>query len=181
MRRKEKEITNREDILRIIKKCNVINLGIHNGEYPYVITKNYGCEEGGEIRLYFHGASEGKTPDLLRKNNKVGFMIYHNLGVDIGKTVCGSTSFFESVCGYGDIEFLEEKEDIERALRVLLRQSNDMRMDPFHIEKFKKMAVYALHVKELTCKISGKDAAAQYQNWANAIINEATAKGNREK
>ena len=133
MRRKEKEITIREKILEVLKSCSVINLGINDGEYPYVITYNYGfvdAEEG--LVLYFHGASEGKTPDLLRANNKVGFIIYNDYGVEIGETVCGSTTHFESVCGYGSVEFIMDPVEIDKALRVLIQHDGDMRMDDFH-------------------------------------------------
>ncbi len=45
-----------------------------------------------ELILYFHGASEGKTYDLLKENGKVGFAIYKDNGVQILETVCRSKS-----------------------------------------------------------------------------------------
>lgn len=171
MRRKEKEVLDHNLIMDVLKRCSVINLGINDGDYPYVITYNYGFNDSENgLEIYFHGASEGKTPDLLRKNNKVGFIIYNDYGIDIGKTVCGSTTLYESVCGYGEVEFLDTPEMIEKALRVLIRHANDMRMDDFHAEHFKKMAVYRLKVKEYTCKVANQDTAAMYQNWANRTI-----------
>ena len=171
MRRKEKEVLDHDQIMEVLKRCSVINFAMHNGEYPYVQTMNFGfadTEDG--LKIYFHGASEGKTPDLLRENNKVGFIIYRDYGVDIGKTVCGSTTLFESVCGYGDVTFLETAEELNDALRVLIQHAGDMRMDNFHAEHFKKMAVYRLDVKEYTCKVASTDTAAMYQNWANKTM-----------
>ncbi len=171
MRRKEKEVLDHQEIMEVLKRCSVINLGLHDGEYPYVITYNYGFYDGPEgLEIYFHGASEGKTPDLLRANNKVGFIIYRDYGVDIGKTVCGSTTLYESVCGVGEVEFLTEPQMIEKALRVLIRHAHDMRTDDFHAEHFKKMAVYRLKVTSYACKVATKDTAAMYQNWANRTM-----------
>ncbi len=171
MRRKEKEILDHDLIMDVLKRCRVINLAINDGVYPYVITYNYGFNDSKDgLEIYFHGANEGKTPELLRKNNKVGFIIYNDYGVDIGKTVCGSTTLYESVCGYGEVEFLDTPEMLEKALRILIRHANDMRTDSFHADHFKNMAVYRLKVKEYTCKIANPDTTAMYQNWANRTI-----------
>ena len=165
-----------EKIIEVLTRCSVINLGIHNDEYPYVITYNYGFIDTPQgLELYFHGASEGQTPDLLRENNKVGFIIYNDYGVDIGQTVCGSTTLYESVCGTGKVEFLSDPQDVETALRVLIRHAHDMRMDDFHAEHFKKMAVYRLKVASYSCKVASTDTAAMYQNWANKTLSGETS------
>lgn len=174
MRRKEKEVLDHNQIMEVLKRCSVINFAMHNGDYPYVQTMNFGFADTKDgLKIYFHGASEGKTPELLKKNSKVGFIIYRDYGVDIGKTVCGSTTLFESVCGYGDIHFLETPEEMNDALRSLIQHTGDMRTDDFHVEHFKKMAVYRLDVKEYTCKVASTDTTAMYQNWANKTMNSA--------
>ncbi len=171
MRRSEKEITDKSEILEVLKRNNVIVLGLHDGDYPYVIAYNYGFEDTEDgVYLYFHGANEGQTPDLLRADARVGFMIYHEYEIEIGKTVCGSTTHFESICGTGTVEFIHDAESLERALRVLIRQCGDMRMDNFHAERFTKMAVYRLKVKELACKEANVKSSAMYQNWANRTV-----------
>ena len=171
MRRNEKEVTDRNEILEVLKRNDVIALGLHDGDYPYVIAYNYGFEDTEDgLYLYFHGANEGKTPDLLRQDPKVGFMIYHEYDIDLGKTVCGTTTHFESICGNGEVEFLHDAEGLERALRVLIRHCGDMRMDDFHVERFKNMAVYRLKVKELACKAATVKSSAMYQAWANRTL-----------
>lgn len=176
MRRKEKEVLEHQKIMETLTRCSVINLGLHDGDYPYVITYNYGFWDGPEgLEIYFHGANEGKTPDLLRADSRAGFIIYNDYGVDIGKTVCGSTTLYESVCGTGEVEFLSDPELIEKALRILIRHSHDMRTDDFHLEKFKNMAVYRLKVSSYTCKVASADTAAMYQNWANRTMAGETA------
>ena len=74
MRRKDREIKDLNDIMAIIKKCDVCNLAFFDEEYPYIVPLNFGVTLlDGTITLYFHGANAGKKLDLIKKNNKVGF------------------------------------------------------------------------------------------------------------
>lgn len=44
MRRKDREIKNPEEILAIMKQCDVCNIAFFDEEYPYVIPLNFGVE-----------------------------------------------------------------------------------------------------------------------------------------
>lgn len=160
MRRHDKEVLDHDQIIKVLEQCRTISFAMHDGDYPYVTTMNFGfADKTDGLKLFFHGAKEGKTPDLLRRNNKVGFMIYRDLGEVIGKTVCTSDTIFESVCGYGDVHFLEDPAEVDEALRAVIRQSGDLRPDEFHPERFSsRLAVYRLDVKEYTCKVARREA-----------------------
>ena len=61
MRRKDREIKDRQEILEVMKRCDVCRLALHDEEFPYIVPVNFGMEVmDGEITLYFHGATEGK-------------------------------------------------------------------------------------------------------------------------
>lgn len=160
MRRHDKEILDHEQIIRVLEQCRVINFAMHDGDYPYVQTMNFGfADKPDGLKLFFHGAGEGRTPDLLRRDNRVGFMIFRDLGEVIGRTVCTSDTVFESVCGCGDVHFLTDPAEVDEALRAIIRQSGDRRPDAFHPERFHgRLAVYRLDVKEYTCKAAKRDA-----------------------
>ena len=62
MRRKDREITDKQDILEVMRKCDVCRIALHNGDYPYVVPLNFGLQVEKDMPvLYFHGALEGKN------------------------------------------------------------------------------------------------------------------------
>ena len=120
MRRSDREIKDFDDIVRVIKKCDVCRLALHDEEYPYILPLNFGMYVSNkEITLYFHGADEGKKYELIRNNNKVSFEMdcSHRLITDKSKGSC--TMEFESVIGNGVIEFVDEEEKTQ-ALDILM-------------------------------------------------------------
>ena len=74
MRRKDREITDFDEMMKIIAKCDTCRLAMFDDEFPYIIPLNFGTDiENGQLYLYFHSAKEGTKLDLIRKNNKVTF------------------------------------------------------------------------------------------------------------
>lgn len=131
MRRKDKEVTEREGILDIMRRCDVCRLALHDEEYPYILPLNFGVHVLEEqITLYFHGATEGKKYELLRRNNRVGFEMdcSHKLVIDPIKGFC--TMQYESVIGHGVIEMVTDAEEKTFALGCLLRQYQTEREIP---------------------------------------------------
>ena len=69
MRRSDREITDRNEILQVMERCDVCRLALNDGEYPYILPLNFGMEQAGEqIILYFHGATEGKKLNLIARD-----------------------------------------------------------------------------------------------------------------
>ena len=48
MRRKDREITDREEILAIIRKCDVCRIALNDGDYPYIVPLNFGLDVQGD-------------------------------------------------------------------------------------------------------------------------------------
>ena len=72
MRRKDREITDREEIRAILERARVLHLGINAGGRPYVVPLHYGLAwSDGLPVFYVHGAREGRKLDLLRRDNRV--------------------------------------------------------------------------------------------------------------
>lgn len=44
MRRKDREVTDINEILDIVEQAKVLHLGMLDGEYPYVVAMHYGYE-----------------------------------------------------------------------------------------------------------------------------------------
>ena len=119
MRRKDREISSREEIIRIIQEEGICRLAIKDEPYPYIVPMNYGIEiDKEQIILYFHSAMEGRKINLIKKDNKVGFEIDRNQGLvyDTEKGYC--SILYECIIGNGEIVFLNRDEKI-KALRLI--------------------------------------------------------------
>ena len=65
MRKANREVKDRNEIIEIMKKCDVCRLVVNNGDYPYIIPLNFGLDTNEEkIILYFHSALEGTKIDI---------------------------------------------------------------------------------------------------------------------
>jgi len=67
--RREREVTDFEEIKKILDRCKIVHVGLSDDGLPYVVPMNYGYEiEDGQIVIYIHGALKGYKLDVLRKN-----------------------------------------------------------------------------------------------------------------
>jgi nitroimidazol reductase NimA-like FMN-containing flavoprotein (pyridoxamine 5'-phosphate oxidase superfamily) len=122
MRRTDREVKEFDEIVEIIKKCDVCRLALNDEEYPYILPLNFGmCIENGKVVLYFHGANVGKKYDLIAKDNKASFEMDcgHRLVTEDDTGNC--TMEFESVIGRGIVEIVPDNEKLD-ALKILMNQ-----------------------------------------------------------
>lgn len=123
MRKKEREITEISDIIKIMKDCDVCSVALIDGDYPYVVPLNFGVEErDGTVCLYFHGAGEGTKIDLLKKNSRVSFCVTAGEELEMHPSACSATMRYSSVCGRGRIEILEEHAERLRGMGCIMNQ-----------------------------------------------------------
>jgi nitroimidazol reductase NimA-like FMN-containing flavoprotein (pyridoxamine 5'-phosphate oxidase superfamily) len=152
MRRKDREITDFNEIIEIIKKCDVCRLALHDTEYPYIVPLNFGfAVEEGKLTLYFHGASEGKKLDLIRKDNRAGFEMdcSHELVAD-SKTG-NVTMTYESVIGFGIISFVEDNDKL-KALDILMYHYPVEKDFELNLTVLPRMTMFKLSVQGMTAK-----------------------------
>ena len=152
MRRKDREISFREEIIKIIKEERICRLAIKDEPYPYIVPMNYGTEiDEEQIIFYFHSAIEGRKIDLIKKSNKVGFEIDRNQGL-VCDTEKGSCSMlYECVIGNGEIVFLNGDEKI-KALRQILQHHGRGEDFPIIEAMVEKTICFKLVVNEVTGK-----------------------------
>lgn len=125
MRRSDREITDRNDIIQVMEKCDVCRIALNDEGYPYILPLNFGMKaEHGEITLYFHGAWEGKKYELIAKDNRASFEMdcSHELFTEISHGNC--TMAYESVIGRGRIEIVPEDEKYE-GLKILMKHYHE--------------------------------------------------------
>ena len=152
MRRKDREITDMDGILNIIRKCDVCRLALFDDEYPYIIPLNFGFSyEENQLKLYFHGAKQGTKLDLITKNPKASFEMDCSHELVTGPAPCDYTMNYESVCGRGTITILDPSR-AEYALSQLMKQYTENTN-----LRFKEAALYGVTVFELSVEhITGK-------------------------
>ena len=154
MRRKDREVEGIENIIDIVKKCEVCRIAFFDKDYPYVIPLNFGYDynhENEELNLYFHGASEGKKILLIENNPKVGFEMDCSLNLITGKNPCDFGMEYESVCGNGEIEILKSEEKVKGLIHLMDQYSNDKNHE-FNEEGLRNLTVFKLTVNEITGK-----------------------------
>ena len=151
MRRKDREITDPQEIARIMSRCQVASIAF-GGDSPYVIPMNFGFScDGGHFRLYLHGAREGEKMDRVRRDPRAAFSMYTEEKLLTADIACGYTMDFESVCGSGRITALEGEEKRE-GLRRLMAQLTPGREWTFDERMLRAVAVLCLDVQEIAAK-----------------------------
>lgn len=156
MRRKDREITDFAEIVAVMEQCEVCHVAFNGEEYPYVVPMNFGLVVAGErVTLYFHGAQTGKKHELLRRSNKVSFVMEYTHPIVTGPQVgeCEATMEYESVMGTGILEYVSEADKVGGLETILAHyQVVEGEKYHFHQEVVPKVAVLCLRVNELTAK-----------------------------
>ena len=123
MRRKDREITDFDEILRIVDDARILHLGIFDGDYPYIVPLNYGYEhKGNQLVFYVHAAKEGHKLDLIRENAHTCVELECDVDLISGGDIpCKYGSAYSSVIVRGRAEILEETPSKIRGLRLLMK------------------------------------------------------------
>lgn len=122
MRRKDREVTDIEEIEEIIKGCKTCHVAMALEGEPYVVPLSYGYERKGDVlTLYFHSAKEGKKLDILHKNSRVCFEMALEGELARTRIPCNSGYYYSSVIGRGNVEFVEDVEEKCYALSLLMK------------------------------------------------------------
>lgn len=153
MRRKDREVTDFSIIRRIIDECEVIRIGLTDGDmYPYIVPLNFGYEIMDEqIYFYLHGAMAGRKYELMRKNGVCSFEMDCGHELALIHETRDATMYYKSVMGKARIEFLEGDEK-QRALDLLMARDERTRNFDYDRAPLPRTAVAKLTVTEFTGK-----------------------------
>ena len=122
MRRKEKEIANKNEIEAIIYKSQVCRLGLADEGSPYIVPLCFGYRNN---TLYFHSAKEGRKIEILKRNHRVCFEFDIDAQIHAGETACAWGMNYRSVIGYGTASFVDDPADKRKALDIIMGQYAD--------------------------------------------------------
>ena len=145
MRRTDREITNTEDILKIVDKAKILHLGLFDKDFPYIVPLHYGYEYNNGIFLfYLHGAKEGHKLDLIRENSNVCIELECDVQLISGGDIpCKYSSTYGSFIGRGKAEILTNPKEKLKGLELLMKNQTGR---IFHIDESMATAVEVIKV-----------------------------------
>ncbi len=123
MRRNHSEVTDPEEIQRILSLTNIGRLAT-NGEdgYPYITPVNFVSLEGN---IYFHCAPRGEKLDNLMRDHQVCFEVdvplsYIDIGLDPNRPICHLHQFYHCVIIRGSATVVKDSTVKINALNALI-------------------------------------------------------------
>lgn len=152
MRLKDREIVEFDEIIDLIKKCEVCRIAMMDEEYPYIVPMNFGVQMQEEnIIFYFHTAREGRKVTLLRKNPNVAFEMdcEHEVYVNDKNTMCSMA--YASVMGEGTMQEVE-KDEKQEAMNFLLSQYPEHQDVQYNLKTLDYVIIWKLVVKRISAK-----------------------------
>ncbi len=122
MRKREREITDLQEIRSILDSCKILHLGLSDDGQPYVVPLNYGYTlENGALVFYLHGATEGYKYDVIRSNPRVSFAMECDAVPFEGKVACQYGMSYKSLMGMGEAKIVTDTAEKQLALSILMK------------------------------------------------------------
>ena len=152
LRRKEKEITDIEELRGIVASARFTAVALCRDGEPYVVTMNHGWDADNEA-LYFHCAHKGLKIDFINANGRACATIVEDHGYKHGE--CDHA--YRSVVMQGTIEVVEDLDEKKHAFQVLL-DHQEKEPDPITARNFPddaaygKVGVLKMTIEEMTGK-----------------------------
>lgn len=100
-----------------LQKARNGQLGLYDGEYPYVIPMAYVWHKGA---FYFHGSDAGKKNRVIAEHPKACFTVDEEYGSTISAVPANLSVVYFSVVAYGKVEVVEDLDEATEALQALM-------------------------------------------------------------
>ena len=150
--RREREVTDMDEILSILDRAKIVHVGMIDGDMPYVVPLNYGYTmEDGKLTLYAHGANKGRKLDVLQANPKVFVEIDTDIVPFEGKVACEYGTCYSSIMGEGVAEVVTDVEGKKEGLKIFMKTQTGKDFE-FIDKMVGGVAIIKIHVKEFTAK-----------------------------
>ncbi|MBQ9624651.1 MAG: pyridoxamine 5'-phosphate oxidase family protein [Clostridia bacterium] len=123
MYRKDREVTNIDEILKIVGKAKILHLGLFDAKFPYIVPLHFGYEYADEnLIFYIHCAKVGHKLDLIRQNSNVCVELECDIElIEGGDDPCMYSSTFASIIGTGKAEIAADENEKIKGLKLLMQ------------------------------------------------------------
>lgn len=161
MRRKDREVTDFNTIVSIIDECDIIRLGLADGDFPYIVPVNFGYTvEGKAICFYIHGAMAGRKYEMLKKNPYCSFEMDISMQLDCIASEKDVTMRYKSVMGKCKVEFLEGEAKQTAIDDIIMARYEETKGFDYNRETVKRTAIAKLTVLEISAKANLPNSGA---------------------
>ena len=152
MTRREREVTDIGEIIKILDNAKVLHLGMVDGDEPYVVPMNYVYTlENGKLTIWLHGAKRGRKLDVMRANPKVFFEMEYGITPFEGEIACKYGITYSSLMGRGVAEIVEDIEEKKSALSFLMKTQTGKDFE-FEDKMAAVVSIIRIDVSEYTAK-----------------------------
>lgn len=152
MTRREQEVTDINEIIRILNESKIAHIGLVDGDEPYVVPMNYGyVMNDGKLTIYLHGAKRGRKLDVMRANPKVFFEAECDLVPFEGDVACRYGIAYSSIMGKGKAVFVEDVEEKKLALTAIMKTQTGKDFE-FEDKMTTIVSIIRVDVSEYTAK-----------------------------
>ena len=152
MRRKDREITDINELLEIIDECKVLRIAVNDDKGLYIIPLNYGyIFENNQLTLFIHSAKEGRKIDAFKINDEIAFEMDCGHMLVEAKNPCSYGFKFKSVIGNGKIVELKDNEESKNSLSILMKHQTGKYFE-FTDEMLKGVSMYKIIVTNFSGK-----------------------------
>lgn len=147
MLRADRLVTDREAIDDVLRRAEVLHLGMTGADGPYVVPVNFGYDGRA---IWVHCAEAGHKLDLLAQDPRVCFEACTDVRIVPGRQ-CGWGARFRSVVGFGTATLVTEADEKAHGLGVLIAQySGQPEVVP--VDKARGVAVLRIDITVMTGK-----------------------------
>jgi nitroimidazol reductase NimA-like FMN-containing flavoprotein (pyridoxamine 5'-phosphate oxidase superfamily) len=156
LRRKDREVVDREAMKALLARMTVGRLGLSTEEGPYVVPMNYIYSNGC---IYLHSAQEGRKISILRKSPAVCFLVDKHGPLVLWSVGCFISQIYESVMCFGHAELMEDEQEKRRILEEMVRKLTPpgYTSPPLNVGRIRQTAVVRVRVEQMTGKARRPD------------------------
>lgn len=120
MKKKEREITDKNTIIEILKNGKFATISMCRANEPYIVTLSYGFDLKRNS-LYFHSTKEGLKVEFLRENSNVCGTVVD----DLGYIMNDCSHKYRSIVFWGKMATVEDLEDKKYGFNIILNHLED--------------------------------------------------------
>lgn len=159
MRRKDREISDHTEIMKVIADCTYCRIGFYDDGEVYIVPLNFGyTKTDAQLTLYFHSAKEGRKIELAKATPSVAFEMDTDYKLHTGdvpmetSVACDYTARFQSIIGNGILSIVEDEAEKITGLNAIMHQNTRKTDWTYQAEMVKAVCVLKLEVTKLSCK-----------------------------
>ena len=149
LRRKDREITDCEELRQVLKSTKYVTVALSMENEPYLVSLSHGYDEDKNC-LYFHCAPEGKKLEFLETNSRVWGQALLDFGVTEDCDYAYTSVHFS-----GKMSLIENLVEKQHAMEVLVRQVSlnpEAKLAKINPEKLEKQTMGRIDIDYMSGK-----------------------------